>query len=269
MTTTGIVGSGTIEIGADSTLTINGSVTAGETFVFTGTNAVLNILAAAAFHGTIEGQGPTDQVNISCFAAGTRIRTRRGNVAVEDLIEGDMVATAIHGIEAPVMWIGRRTVDCVRHAQPRNVWPVRVAAGAFGPGLPARDLLLSPDHAVFWDEVLIPIKHLINGSSIAQRPMNVVVYYHVELPRHDIVFAEGLPTESYLDTGDRANFGNGASTIVLHPDFSTHVREAESCAPLLVAGPRVDAVRHWTKLQATGLCYEASATAASLAGGHP
>jgi hypothetical protein len=188
---------------------------------------------------------------------------------VEDLVAGDMVATAIHGSEAPVVWIGRRAVDCMRHAQPRNVWPVRVTAGAFGRGSPARDLLLSPDHAVFWDEVLIPIKHLINGSSIAQLPMDTVVYYHVELPRHDVVFAEGLPTESYLDTGDRANFGNGAPAVVLHPDFSTHVREAEGCALLVVAGPKVDAVRRWAKLQAAGLYYEESATAASLARGHP
>ena len=75
---------------------------------------------------------------------------------------------------APIIWIGRREVDCTRHPKPRKVWPVRVAAGAFGPGRPHTDLFLSPDHAVYVNEVLIPIRHLINGSTIAQVPVDRV-----------------------------------------------------------------------------------------------
>ena len=65
-----------------------------------------------------------------------------------------------------ITWIGHRRVDCARHPDPRRAWPVRVSVGAFGDGLPRRDLWLSPDHAVFVDRVLIPIKHLINGCTI-------------------------------------------------------------------------------------------------------
>jgi len=91
--------------------------------------------------------------------------------------------------------------------------------------------------------VLIPIKHLINGISIAQVPLDDVTYYHIELPRHDVLLAEGLPAESYLDTGDRGNFDNGGCSVVLYPDFATRVWEAKGCAPLVVTGPELDAVR--------------------------
>ena len=144
-----------------------------------------------------------------------------------------------------MIWIGNRTVDCTRHPEPWKVWPVRVAVGAFGPGRPYRELFLSPDHAVAVDDVLIPVKHLINGTSIVQVQRSEVTYYHVELPRHALLLAEGLPTESYLDVGDRDNFLNGGGPIALYPDFHSRVWEAEGCAPLVVTGPMLDAVKRW------------------------
>ena len=128
---------------------------------------------------------------------------------------------------------------------------MRISAGAFGDGRPLRDLWLSPDHAVFVDDVLIPVRHLINGTSVVQVPMNEVTYYHVELPRHDVVLAEGLPAESYLDTGDRCNFDNGGGAVALHPDFSMRVWEAEGCAPLIVTGAQLAAVRQRLNDRAT------------------
>ena len=64
---------------------------------------------------------------------------------------------------------------------------------------------------MFVDGVLIPIRHLVNGRSIREQPVEAVTYWHVELDRHDIMLAEGLPCESYLDTGNRAAFANGAT----------------------------------------------------------
>jgi len=155
-------------------------------------------------------------VTVSCFAAGTRIGTPDGPAAVERLVAGGIVSLADGGA-APIIWIGRRHVDCRRHPAPERVWPVRIAAHAFGLGRPQEALFLSPDHAVFIDDVLVPVKLLVNGATIRQVPVASVTYYHLELARHDVVLAEGLPVETYLDTGGRAAFEHGVMT--LHPEF--------------------------------------------------
>jgi hypothetical protein len=186
---------------------------------------------------------------ISCFAAGTLITTERGEIAVEQLHIGDRVRTLRREGWASVTWIGQRRISCRRHPAPRKVHPVRIAAGAFGPGLPTRDLFLSPDHAVFIDDVLIPVKYLLDGHAIAQIAVDQVTYYHIELPQHDVLQAEGLPAESYLDTGNRTQFGNGGQ-VQLFADFDTTqtadiaaVWEAKGCAPFVVEGAAIDAIR--------------------------
>ena len=195
----------------------------------------------------------------ACFVAGTRIGAEHGGIAVEALRVGDRVQTLLSGKAEPVVWIGHRHVDCRRHPQPRMVWPVRILAGAFGPGRPCRELWLSPDHAVYVIDVLIPVKHLINGATIAQVPVDAVTYYHVELSRHDVLLAEGLPAESYLETGERANFANGGTVVRQAAEFSTRTWEAHGCAPLVVAGPRLIAVRRWLDAVAAGTTLPAAA----------
>jgi hypothetical protein len=183
-----------------------------------------------------------------CFAAGTLIRTPLGDAPVERLAEGDAVVT-IAGEALTIRWIGHRVVDCARHPKPPSVLPVRIAAHAFGPGLPARPLFLSPDHAVFVEGVLIPVKYLVNGASIAQVAVDAVTYFHIELSEHAVIHAEGLPAESYLDTGDRLDFANGGDAMTLHPVWGTEARDATlihdalGAAPLRVAGPEVDRAR--------------------------
>jgi hypothetical protein len=167
----------------------------------------------------------------ACFASGTSIATARGVVRVEALREGELVVTAT-GRLAPVRWIGHRRVELRRHPSPHDVMPVRVRAGAFGLGLPVRDLVLSPDHAVFVDGYLVPIRHLINGVSIVQEVRANVTYWHVELDRHGVILAEGLACESYLDTGNRSAF-EGEAAVMLHADFARAVWDAEGCAPIL------------------------------------
>ncbi len=126
---------------------------------------------------------------------------------------------------------------------PRKVWPVRVAAGAFGPWRPRGDLWLSPDHALFIGGVLIPVKCPVNGTTIEQVPVAEVTYHHIELPEHAVLLAENLPVESYLDTGNRVNFASNRGITTLHPDFSSRVWDAQGCAPLVVAGPQLEAAR--------------------------
>jgi hypothetical protein len=180
----------------------------------------------------------------ACFAAGTTILTGNGPVAVEALHVGDAVVLADGGT-APVVWLGHRRVECRRHPRPRDVQPIRVRAHAFGPGpgRPDSDLRLSPDHAVYCDGVLIPIRLLVNGRSVVREDVADVTYWHVELPRHGVLLARGLPCESFLDTGNRAAFANGGAPIHLHPDFAARIWDAEACAPLVLGGARLERVR--------------------------
>ena len=178
----------------------------------------------------------------ACFATGTRIATDRGPIAVERLHRGDLVRLAGGGT-APVIWLGRRRIDCRTRSQPAEVWPVRIAAHAVAPGQPARDLLLSPDHAVLLDGALIPVRYLLNGATIAQMPRQRVCYWHVELPAHGVLLAEGLPAESYLDTGNRGAFEGEAGPAGGDPAEALRRWQAHGCAPLLIAGAPLARVR--------------------------
>jgi fibronectin-binding autotransporter adhesin len=207
--------------------------------------------------------------NVPCFAAGTLILTDCGEVPVQALTVGDHVTTEGGGSQ-PIVWIGFRRIDCGRHPQPVKILPVRVAANAFGPGLPARPLFLSPDHAIFAEGVLIPVKHLINDSSIQQIEAKAITYFHIELPRHNVILAEGLPTESYLNCGDRAAFANADEPRMLHPAFGAEFQdvalfaEALGYAPLRVTGPEVARVRD----RLNGRCKVGGGAGACQAEGH-
>ena len=193
----------------------------------------------------------------ACYLAGTRIAAERGDVRVEDLVIGNLVQAQGAGL-TPIKWIGHRRIDCRRHPKPRNVWPVRVCPDAFGLGMPHRDLFLSPDHAVFIDGVLIPIKYLINGKTVVQEPRDTVRYFHIELAQHDILSAEGLPCESFLDTGNRADFDNGGPVMRMHPEFALRVWEADGCAPLVIYGAELEAARSFLLDRAAQLGHAAT-----------
>ncbi len=196
----------------------------------------------------------------ACFAAGTRIALVGGEVPVESLGIGDPVMALREGGPSPVKWIGMRRVDCSRHPRPADVWPIRIAPGAFGPDTPRRELELSPDHAVylpdgtgFADGALIPVRYLVNGATIVQRPVDQISYFHVELERHDVLLAEGLPAESYLDTGNRGAFANGGAATMAHADFALETWKQQGCATLVRSGPRLIAVRERLRAVAQSL----------------
>jgi len=160
-------------------------------------------------------------LEVACFTEGTRILTTSGEVPVEALGVGAVVPTLLGGGVRRVVWVGCTEVDLDRHPAPERLLPVRVQAHAFGPDAPHRDLLLSPDHSVWIDGALVPIYLLLNGSSIRREPATGYVrYFHVELDRHEVLLAEGLPAESYLDTGNRALFA-GAAGVLSRPRASS------------------------------------------------
>ncbi|MBN9508045.1 MAG: Hint domain-containing protein [Alphaproteobacteria bacterium] len=212
-----------------------------------GTDA-LNVgtgLAATDFTTAADAHGGTLLAEVSCYAAGTAIATPSGEVAVEALRPGHLVRTAT-GRLAPVTWVGRMAIDLTRHPAPQHAAPVRIAAGAFAPGLPRRDLVLSPDHALMIAGALIPARKLVNGATIRQDlDAESVTYVHVELDRHDLLLAEGLPAESYLDTGNRGQFTGGdlhgqPPRFDLDPEAAVlRIFAERGCAPLLLRGEEV------------------------------
>ncbi len=104
-------------------------------------------------------------------------------------------------------------------------------------------MFLSPDHAVCLSEVLIAIQYLINGSTITQMQVDQLTYYHLELLRHDVVLAQGLPAESFLDLKDGSNYSNRPGSVRLYPDFTVRMCEAYGCARLIVTDQELAAAR--------------------------
>ena len=151
---------------------------------------------------------------VPCFASGTRILTPQGERPIDDLAVGDLVVTLDRGPQ-PLRWIGRRT--CAANA---SLTPVRIAQGALGQALPTRDLLVSPQHRMLVrsriarrmtgaSEVLVPVHKLLGLPGVARADdLETVTYLHLMFDRHEIVLAEGAPTESLL-TGPEALKGLG------------------------------------------------------------
>lgn len=137
--------------------------------------------------------------SIPCFAAGTRILTPRGERAVETLRAGDLVETRDNGAQ-PLRWIGQRRVAALGRFA-----PVVIEPGAMGAH---RRLVLSPQHRVLLrhhlaellfgtDEVLVAAKDLVNDRSIRVRAGGEITYVHLLFDEHQIIWSEGLPTESF------------------------------------------------------------------------
>jgi hypothetical protein len=196
------------KVAGSATVTVTG-IGGSQTYTF----------ASAAIANTVQllDSGGIDTLYI-CFMAGTMIRTPDGEVSVETLKRGDLVTTA-DGVAKPVSWLGKQTVSAV-FADPMRSWPIRVKAGALGDNVPARDLLLSPDHALLVDGVLIHAGALVNGTSVVRETEvpQVFVYYHVELDDHSLILAENTPAETFVDNVDRLNFDNWAEHLALYPE---------------------------------------------------
>lgn len=212
------------------------------------TGSVLGTWQVSGMHSVADEKFTYDAAmgcTVYCLLRGTSVATPDGERAVEALQVGDVVATA-SGAARPIAWIGRRTYRAAQQSRPELVQPIRIAAGAIADGVPSRDLLVSPDHAVLLDGKLIPARLLINGFTIVQEPRATFEYFHIELDAHDAMLAEGLAVESFLNVGQaRAAFENPAVAL-LHPATQPHevlaAYEAEGCAPLAVEREAVEPV---------------------------
>jgi hypothetical protein len=157
----------------------------------------------------------TGETEVICFYPGTLVATPAGEVAVEALRAGDLVLTA-DGRAVQVRWMGRQTVS-TRFADPLRALPIRIRAGALGEGLPRRDLLVSPGHALLVGGVLVQAGALVNGTSIVREAAvpQVFTYWHVEVADHSLVLAEGAPAETFVDNADREAFDNWDEYLAL------------------------------------------------------
>ena len=161
---------------------------------------------------------------------------------METLRIGDVVTTAA-GRPEPVRWIGHRSYSGKFIAGNRSILPVCIRAGALADGVPRRDLFVSPLHAMFVDNVLVPVIELVNGVTILQASaVERVEYFHIELARHDIILAEGAPTESFVDDNSRMMFHNAHEYAALYPD--AEAGPAFYCAPRVTNGFALEAIRH-------------------------
>jgi hypothetical protein len=240
--------------GAEGTLTLSGGGSAPLSLAVLGdyaadaftaspvtvSGAGIPLAPGALTAGAVAAAGSIDTIVtvVPCFAAGTCIATPFGEVKVEDLQVGQVVRCLMRGA-APIVRISQTRIDLRRHPTPHLFWPVRVGRGAIADGVPCRDLYLSPDHALYQNGVLIPVRHLINGTTIARVPVATVTYYHIELAQHDVLWAEGAEVESYLETVDRRlEFGRRSPL-----NMSALSWETLGCAKLIVTGRELAAVR--------------------------
>jgi hypothetical protein len=170
---------------------------------------------AENFAINVNGDGSLSVV--ACYLRGTRIATDHGEVAIEDIRIGDKVAT-VAGTFRTVKWIGRRGYSSTYAAKTPEVQPILFTRGSIAENVPVRDLYVSPQHAMFIDGVLVDAELLVNGKSIRRIETDEAVeYFNLEFETHDVILAEGAPSESFLNRDCRDMFQNAAEYEVLYP----------------------------------------------------
>lgn len=165
----------------------------------------------------------------TCILRGTYVRSMSGDVPVESLKIGDLIQSSMTGEFRSIRWIGRRLLTGssfdTEHLRKVHL-PVRIARGAIAQGLPARDLYISPGHALLIGQYGVSARLLINGSSVRQvDAMEEIEYFHIELDSHDGMYAEGLPVETYLEADNRQAYDNAAEYEALYPGDDPRVQE--------------------------------------------
>lgn len=136
---------------------------------------------------------------IPCFTADTLIATPRGERRAQDLRLGDKVLTRDNGIQT-ITWAGHKTMTMRNIAVTDDMRPIRISKGAFGPNCPERDMIVSPNHRILigtGSEVLAAAKDLIHLPGISALRSDMVTYIHFMCAQHEIVFSDGLWTETF------------------------------------------------------------------------
>ncbi len=274
-------GNGTIAVNADGTvasdyvtstitgtglsaLTGNGSVYDSAVVTFTGAsstslqalfrNLSVNLYSTAehiAVQFTLTDTGTTGTSNTgsqtfvqffqtACYVAGTRIATPDGERDIATLRIGDRVMTAT-GTPRAIKWIGRTHHTAAVIAANPHLRPVLIRQDAVALGMPHRDLMVSPQHAIYIDDAFVPAAALVNGVTVLRDDeLAAVSYVHIELDAHDVVFAEGLPAETYVDDASRQMFDNADEFYDL---YGADAGVTAFSAPRLEEGVQLETIR--------------------------
>lgn len=179
----------------------------------------LNIPGVKATGFELVSNGNGGALGEVCFLSGTMIKTPAGEVAVETLRLGDEVTAYVDGSlqSRRIVWAGKAHAEVRTHlADDQAGYPVRICKDAIVEGVPYKDMLITPEHCLFFSGRFVPVRMLVNGASIFyDTSITSYDYFHVETEQHSVLMADGMLTESYLDTGNRRTFSQSGSVVAL------------------------------------------------------
>ncbi|KXV62618.1 hypothetical protein AD949_10170 [Acetobacter orleanensis] len=185
----------------------------------------------------------------ACFLSGSMIRTPNGDVAIENISLGTQISVFDwknnREVTRSVVWVAKAHTTA-RSSVPVDEagYPVRVLKNAISDGVPYKDMLITPEHCLFFEERFVPVRMLVNGRSIFyDTSITSYDYYHVETEEHSVITADGMLTESYLDTGNRSSFRQEGAVAALRA-IGTRNWEEDAAAPLCVARNVVEPLFH-------------------------
>lgn len=216
------------------------------TFTLGGQTFTLNIVGVRDKFKFIDENGTT--ILETCFLTGTLVRMLSGYVPVEAIRPGDaiMVREDNTFVSREVKWVGKsKAVVRSTASYPDDAgYPVRIMKDALADGVPFKDMLVTPEHCLFIDGAFIPARMLVNGRNISYDTRYAVYdYYHVETAQHAVIEADGVLTETYLDTGNRKSFDCLSDSDVVKGYFEVSkdwVRDA--AAPLVTSRDHVEPI---------------------------
>ncbi|MGV4858488.1 Hint domain-containing protein [Acetobacter senegalensis] len=194
---------------------------------------------------TITDSGTTISVEalaVTCFLSGSLIQTPKGTTTVEDITVGDEIIAYVDGIATPrsVIWTGQAHCAVRPHLPDDEAgYPVRILKDAIADGVPFKDMLITAEHCLFFDGQFVPARMLVNGRSIFfDKSITSYDYYHIETEDHSVIMADGMLTESYLDTGNRRSFSQKGNVVSI--GGSRNLTWDNAAVPLTVSRATVE-----------------------------
>lgn len=172
-----------------------------------------------------------------CFLAGTEISVCGSLQKVEDLSVGDEIIAYVDGVATPrrVTWTGQAHCNVRAHLPDDEAgYPVRILKDAISDGVPFKDMLITAEHCLFFDGKFVPARMLVNGRSIFfDKSITSYDYYHIETEAHSVIMADGMLTESYLDTGNRSAFSQKGNVVSI--GSTSNLTWDDAAVPLTVS----------------------------------